>query len=75
MKQYVEPFRLFLPCFSFGNLFLLLNHDLARSCGVAFVFAAEQTKQFSGLISVSSSEASAPSTSWRWWPEGTLLRP
>jgi hypothetical protein len=53
--------RLILPCFSFGNFFLLLNHDLARPCGMTFVFAAEQTKQFPGLISISSSDASAPS--------------
>jgi hypothetical protein len=53
--------RLILPCFSFGNFFLLLNHDLARPCGMTFVFAAEQTKQFPRLISISSSEASAPS--------------
>jgi hypothetical protein len=54
---------LILPCFSFGILFLLLNHDFARCCGVAFVFTTEQTKQSPGLISISSSEASAPSAS------------
>jgi hypothetical protein len=48
MKWYVEPARLILPCFSFDNLFLLLNHNLARSCGMPFVFTAEQTKQFLG---------------------------
>jgi hypothetical protein len=53
--------QLILPCFSFGNLFLLLNGNLARSCGVAFVFAAEQTKQPPGLIPISSFEVSAPS--------------
>jgi hypothetical protein len=42
----------------------LLIRDLARSCGVTFVFAAEQTKQSFGLVSISSSEVSAPSASW-----------
>jgi hypothetical protein len=51
--------RLIMSCFSFGNLFLFLNRDLACSCGVAFVFTAEQTKQSPGLISMSSFEASA----------------
>jgi hypothetical protein len=52
--------RLILSCFNFGNFFLLLNHNLARSCGVPLIFTAEQTKLFPGLISISSSEVSPP---------------
>jgi hypothetical protein len=52
--------RLILPCFNFVNFFLLLNRDLARPCGMPFVFTIEQTKQFPRLISISSSEASCP---------------
>jgi hypothetical protein len=52
--------RLIMSCFGFGNLFLLLDRNLARSCGMPFVFVAEQTKKLSGLISISSSEVSAP---------------
>jgi hypothetical protein len=66
MKQYVGLTSADSACFSFGKLFLLLNRDLARSCGVAFVFAAEQTKQSPGLVSISSTEASASSASWSW---------
>jgi hypothetical protein len=64
---------LILPCFSFGNFFLLLNRNLARYCGVPLIFTTEQTKQFPGLISISSSEVSTPSASWSWWPERALL--
>jgi hypothetical protein len=53
-------FRLILPCFSHGNFFLLLNRNLAGSCGLPLIFTAEQAKQFPGLISISSSEASPP---------------
>jgi hypothetical protein len=53
--------RLVLLCFSFNNFFLFLNHNLARPCGMPFVFTAEQTKQLPGLISIFSSEAFAPS--------------
>jgi hypothetical protein len=54
--------RLILPCFGFGfgNLFMLLDCNLARSCGMPFGFAAKQTKKISGLISISSSEVYAP---------------
>jgi hypothetical protein len=72
MKRYVEPTLVDFAVLQLRHLFLLLNCNLARSCGMPFVFAAEQTKQFPGLISISSSEASA---SWSWWLEGTLLCP
>jgi hypothetical protein len=41
MKQYVNLLRLILPCFSFGNLLLLLYCDLTCSCGVALIFSTE----------------------------------
>jgi hypothetical protein len=65
--------RLILSCFSFGNFFLFLNRNLARPCGMPFVFTLEQTKQLPGLIFIFAFEAYPPSTSWSRWPERALL--
>jgi hypothetical protein len=49
-----------LSCFGFSDFLLLLDRDLARPCRVSLIFATEQAEQSSGLITISSSEASPP---------------
>jgi hypothetical protein len=63
-KQYVGPSSADYAMPQLSQSLLFLNCDLACSCGVAFIFAVEQAKQSSGLISISSFEASAASASW-----------
>jgi hypothetical protein len=55
--------RRVLPCFGFSDFLLLLGRDLARPCRVSLIFATEQAEQSPALITISSSEASPPSTS------------
>jgi hypothetical protein len=75
MKQYVGPASTdsVMPQLRQSLFASELRLDMFLWYG--FIFAAEQAKQSSGLISVSSSEASAASASWGWWPEGALLWP
>ena len=54
--------RRVLSCFGFSDFLLLLDRDLARPCRVSLIFATEQAEQHPELITISSSEASAPST-------------
>jgi hypothetical protein len=64
MKGYVEPASADSAMLQLRQFLSAFECNLARFCGMPFVFAAEQTKQFLRLISISSSKASAPSTSW-----------